>query len=137
MSTCSYEIIPRPAELGGGWRLRFIENGEEVGGGVFPLGEYASDGGAAKAANDASECAYIAALDEAEAWIASRDRGREAEFAARFERLIAQSEQLQSRLADIEEAESRARQSVAAATELLIEAQELVKLLRLAVRSST
>ena len=25
---------PRPAELGGGWRLRLLENGEEVGGGV-------------------------------------------------------------------------------------------------------
>jgi hypothetical protein len=33
----SYEINPRPAELGGGWRLRLIEDGEEVGGGVFPL----------------------------------------------------------------------------------------------------
>ena len=30
------EIRPRPAELGGGWRLRILENGEEVGGGVFP-----------------------------------------------------------------------------------------------------
>lgn len=33
----SYEITPRPAELGGGWRLRLLENGEEVGGGVFPV----------------------------------------------------------------------------------------------------
>lgn len=31
----SYEINPRPIELGGGWRLRLIEDGEEVGGGVF------------------------------------------------------------------------------------------------------
>lgn len=33
----SYEISPRPVELGGGWRLRLLENGEEVGGGVFPV----------------------------------------------------------------------------------------------------
>jgi hypothetical protein len=32
-----YEINPRPAELGGGWRLRLLENGQEVGGGVFPV----------------------------------------------------------------------------------------------------
>lgn len=31
------EVEPRPPELGGGWRLRLIEAGEEVGGGVFPL----------------------------------------------------------------------------------------------------
>ena len=33
----SYEIKPRPAELGGGWRLCLLEDGEEVGGGVFPV----------------------------------------------------------------------------------------------------
>ena len=33
----SYEITPRPVELGGGWRLQLLENGEEVGGGVFPI----------------------------------------------------------------------------------------------------
>jgi len=33
----SYEINPRPVELGGGWKLRMIEDGEEVGGGVFPV----------------------------------------------------------------------------------------------------
>lgn len=33
----SYEITPRPVELGDGWRLRLLENGEEVGGGVFPV----------------------------------------------------------------------------------------------------
>lgn len=33
----SYEILPRPVELGGGWRLRMLEDGEEVGGGVFPI----------------------------------------------------------------------------------------------------
>ena len=39
----SYQIAPRPTELGGGWRLRLIEDGEEVG-----------------------------ALAEASAWVASR-----------------------------------------------------------------
>lgn len=33
----SYEINPRPIELCGGWRLRLIEDGEEVGGGIFPV----------------------------------------------------------------------------------------------------
>lgn len=33
----SYQIDPRPADLGGGWRLHLLESGEEVGGGVFPL----------------------------------------------------------------------------------------------------
>lgn len=44
MSECTYQIDPRPAELGGGWRLRLLESGEEVGGGVFPLSEYGRSG---------------------------------------------------------------------------------------------
>ena len=42
MTDYGYAIDPRPAELGGGWRLRLLENGEEVGGGVFPLSPYLS-----------------------------------------------------------------------------------------------
>ena len=33
----SYEIATRPVELGGGWRLRLLEDGVEVGDGVFPV----------------------------------------------------------------------------------------------------
>lgn len=33
----SYEIMPRPFELDGGWRLRLLQDGEEVGGGQFPV----------------------------------------------------------------------------------------------------
>jgi hypothetical protein len=33
----SYEIASRPVELGGGWRLSLLEDGVEVGGGVFPV----------------------------------------------------------------------------------------------------
>lgn len=33
----TYQIDPRPANRGGGYRLRLMENNEEVGGGVFPL----------------------------------------------------------------------------------------------------
>jgi len=33
----SYEITPRPAEVGGGWRLQLLEDGAEVGGGAFPV----------------------------------------------------------------------------------------------------
>jgi hypothetical protein len=32
-----FEIVPRRAELGGGWRLYLLDNGVEVGGGVFPV----------------------------------------------------------------------------------------------------
>lgn len=62
---CRYEIEARPAELGGGWRLRLIENGEEVGGGVFPLAEYAD-------AQEPEKAAYADAQAEGEAWVVSR-----------------------------------------------------------------
>lgn len=32
-----YEIASRPVQLGGGWRLSLLENGVEVGSGVFPV----------------------------------------------------------------------------------------------------
>lgn len=32
-----YEIVPRPPDLGGGWKLRLLQDDEEVGGGVFPV----------------------------------------------------------------------------------------------------
>lgn len=32
----TYEIMPRAREVGGGWKLRMLEDGKEVGGGVFP-----------------------------------------------------------------------------------------------------
>ena len=53
---CHYEVIPRSEDLGGGWRLRLLEDGEEVGGGVFPAG----DNG------------YAEALDTALDWLAAR-----------------------------------------------------------------
>lgn len=63
----SYEISPRPVELGGGWRLRLLENGIEVGGGVFPpvSGDSEYENGALQAAFDDAE-------DEAYAWLDSR-----------------------------------------------------------------
>lgn len=33
----TYEINPRPAALGGGWQVRLLDEGEEVGGSVFPV----------------------------------------------------------------------------------------------------
>ena len=36
MSRYTYVITARPIDLGGGWRLRLLEEGEEMGGGVFP-----------------------------------------------------------------------------------------------------
>jgi len=72
----SYQIDPRPADLGGGWRLRLLESGEEVGGGVFPLSQYATAANAEEAAN----YAYEDALAEASAWLASRPADEEPAF---------------------------------------------------------
>jgi hypothetical protein len=93
----SYEITPRSAELGGGWRLRLLEDGEEAGGGVFPIASVDPHQGMTwwnarsekdrahwllKAASARPADAYHAfllaqAYDEAEAegleWVASRD----------------------------------------------------------------
>ena len=33
----SYEIKPRPANLGGGWCLKMYQDGEEMGRGYYPL----------------------------------------------------------------------------------------------------
>lgn len=62
----SYEILPRPVELGGGWRLRLLENGEEVGGGVFPPVEGIED------AKEALQAAFDDAEGEAYAWLDSK-----------------------------------------------------------------
>lgn len=62
----SHTITPRPAKLGGGWRLRFLEDGKEVGGGVFPPTEGIED------AEQASALAYNDAETEASAWLDSR-----------------------------------------------------------------
>ena len=32
-----FQIVPREADLGGGWRLYLLKDGLEVGGGVFPV----------------------------------------------------------------------------------------------------
>ncbi len=61
-STPRYEIEPRRPDLGGGWRLRMIENGREVGGAVFP----------SPADEEANKEAYVDALGEAESWLVSR-----------------------------------------------------------------
>jgi hypothetical protein len=33
----TYTIRPRPANLGGGWNLKLYEDGQEAGGGVYPV----------------------------------------------------------------------------------------------------
>ncbi len=57
----TYEITERPASFGGGWRLRLQEDGQEVGGGVFP----------APAASAAVVAAWWASLDDEQrvAWL--------------------------------------------------------------------
>ena len=61
-----YEILPRPVELGGGWRLRLLERGQEVGGGVFPP---------ENDTEEASTDAYGDAMAVGEDWLASRPEG--------------------------------------------------------------
>ncbi len=62
-----YEIEPRPAALGGGWRLRLIgrdlETGAEaeLGGGVFPV----EDG-------EDNRDAYVDAMQTGQEWLAVR-----------------------------------------------------------------
>jgi len=61
----TYEISRRSASVGGGWLLRLLDNGEEVGGGVFPpINGLRLDLALAAARDDAET--------EAEAWLSSR-----------------------------------------------------------------
>lgn len=62
----TYEIIPRPVNVGGGWRLRLLEDDEEVGGGVFPPVEGIVD------AKEALQAAFDDAESEAYAWLDSQ-----------------------------------------------------------------
>lgn len=92
----SYEITPRPAELGGGWKLTLLQDDQEVGGGVFPIAEEEPQTGmdwwnsltekrrahwltmAASAMPAAARRAYLLAeayndaQDDAEAWMSTR-----------------------------------------------------------------
>lgn len=62
----TYEISPRPDALGGGWRLRLLEDGEEVGGGVFPPEDDQED------PETALQAAFDDATDTALDWLNSR-----------------------------------------------------------------
>lgn len=57
------EVTPWPAELGGGWRwrLRLLEDGEEVGGGVFRSGP----------GHPGGDNAFAEAVAEGQAWVQS------------------------------------------------------------------
>jgi DNA polymerase III epsilon subunit-like protein len=76
-----YTIDPRPTDLGGGWRLKLLENDEEVGGGVFPVTPEAS-----------IDDAFADAWYEGEGWLGSRPAQIETEGA----------KQLQDAMIDIE-----------------------------------
>jgi len=91
MTDYTYEINPRPVELGGGWNLRLLEDGEEVGGGVFPAVRddanplYPFDQNVEthtirrrQPSEAETRAAYAEAQAEADEWLASRavERGR-------------------------------------------------------------
>ena len=62
-----YTITQRPASLGGGWSLKlFDEDGEEMGGGVFPPDE------AAESPEQSLLWAYNDADAEGSEWVQSR-----------------------------------------------------------------
>lgn len=64
-----YNLERRPAHQGGGWLVRFIENGTEMGGGVFPAPPWRP--GAQKAA-------YRAAVECGEEWFSRFQEARAA-----------------------------------------------------------
>lgn len=64
MDACTYSLEKRSANLGGGYRLRLLEDGEECGGGVFPLDAYEGP--------DQDRQAKADAIAEGEEWMATR-----------------------------------------------------------------
>jgi hypothetical protein len=68
MTAYRYEIDKRPADLGGGWHLWLFAGVEKIDGGVFPLNPDEPD--IEKAKSDS----YDEALDEGQAWLASRPK---------------------------------------------------------------
>ena len=64
-----YEVEPRPLDLGGGFRLRLFEDGEEVGVGGFPLDEYPE-----VEREEAGKMAFTDAQNEGTDWMASRNK---------------------------------------------------------------
>lgn len=59
--TRSYDIEPQPAGLGGGWRLRLFEDGEDAGGGVFSAADITDA--------DAMQEAHDEAVERGEDWV--------------------------------------------------------------------
>jgi len=60
-SRFAYQITPRSDNVGGGYQLKLLEDGQEVGGGVFPI-----------TADTTSDEAYLQASDSAQEWLQSR-----------------------------------------------------------------
>lgn len=70
-SVYDYTITPRALALGGGWNVKFLEDGEEVGGAVYALPEHVVHTNQ-KAVRVLTEALHEEALAEASAWLASR-----------------------------------------------------------------
>lgn len=67
MSNRTYTIEPRLENLGGGFNLKFFEDGKEAGGGVFPLDEYMSEALLIKTADKTvEEIATLLAFEDAQ-----------------------------------------------------------------------
>lgn len=63
-----YDVNPRPEQLGGGWSLKLYEDGEEMGGGVFPpdTEQFPDD------PQEALNVAFTDAMNEGDAWVESQ-----------------------------------------------------------------
>ncbi|AMR78545.1 hypothetical protein [Cupriavidus nantongensis] len=69
MTTYAYEIKPRRSEVGGGWQLRLLQDGNEVGGGVFPVDQEAERRSGIEWFNALTE-------DERASWLAKAESAR-------------------------------------------------------------
>lgn len=67
-----YHVTSRPQALGGGYRLQLLENGEEVGGGVFPGASFYPDQVDAVVTGLLEDDAYIEAVEAGEDWLSTR-----------------------------------------------------------------
>lgn len=65
---CGYEILPRPLDVGGGYRLRLLEKGEEIAGGIYPAREHKTP---ENSWDEADKMAFSEAEAEAESWLAA------------------------------------------------------------------
>jgi hypothetical protein len=66
-----YRVTPRPQALGGGHRLQLLEDGDEVGGGIFP-GASLYPGQPPIVTQMLEDDAEVEAIEAGEEWLSTR-----------------------------------------------------------------